>query len=192
MNEHGYYKTALIIENDPNPDEFISDYIQNILTGPEWEFDFLTNLSKQSEKTIQQKLSENNTYIFSTTFNNKGQNEKIIQMIGAQEEPKNIYIHYLSGDLFFGLDKALPDNFSPKESGFDKHTIYGIHRETKEKPSGTFFRKLLNYFDTIEYYWNDDIKGYYPERPNCFFKTNLEPIYKYKPIWINKESDIKE
>lgn len=190
MNSHEY-RTCLIIENDPEPDEFISSYIDRELKEPHWDIDFLTNLKSQNQQSIQQKLSENDTYIFSTTFSNKEQNQQLIEMIAHQEYPKDIFIHYLSGDLFFGLYKAIPSGFDPSSSGFKNHTIYGIHRETKIKEEGQFFKSQIHYFDTIKYYWNDELKGYFPERPNCFYNNNLNSIYKYKPMWISRDSDIK-
>lgn len=191
MEFHGRY-TALIIENDPDVNEFISDYIHKELKDPHWDIDFLTDLSNQSESTIKQKLTENSTYIFSTTFNNREQNAKLIKLIGEQEYPKQIYIHYLSGDLFLGLDAALPNSFTPSEYGFDKHTIYGIHTQTKQRADGELFRKTYNFFDTVKYYWNDLNEAYVPERPTCFFNDNLNSIYKYKPIWISRESEVLE
>lgn len=178
----------LILENDKKIDDVILAFINSNYFKDGDEFPDITGLSYKENLSEDDyyEFEKCDTYIFSSTFFNKDQIKRILNLINAQSRPKTLYIYYPSDRLYIGI-KDIFDQFHEEIIKFRKggHSICEIECDEKEGNNPQkYFKDIRYFFDLIPYYWNTDYAMFTPERPKCIFEdSNINTFFKYKPEW---------
>ena len=172
----------LILENENNIDEVIIEFADHYSISEDDKIETIENLSTVERTVIADKIVWSDVVMFSSTFYNAVQAKEFFTLFINIEGEKDIYIRSVGDSLMNKLFKIIPDDY---DGSTFPHRIISVEVEAKEdhKKSGNFFSKHVYFFDKVEYYWNDSVGAFCPERPTCFYNNNLKSVYKFKPKW---------
>lgn len=171
----------LILENDPTIPDELAHYIdsQNI-DDPT----IINDLKQKDKRELITAVGNHDIIIIQSTFTDEEQIKEILGLTSiytdkeyrllATGERLHYIIHELGRDYHSEFKRSFKDNII-------KEICY--QRKLDNKGSSHFFKSFLFFFDEIELYYNKERDAFFPERPQCFFENELQPVYKYKPKW---------